>query len=179
MKKQFANVTKRKHEDDENEDPSKRMKRARHHSQGLDSILEHMSGWNVEVKTSILSNFIDTQGVVVAEGAAKDSTELQRTNKLSKEQTAALISGSNMSDYQVKQLRTECNKELGNNPFASARKVAQVRNEILPISREDWETNYVDLYRNKTDKNTDKQKRTCVLNVKNLKTYIAKIANIE
>ena len=124
-----------------------------------------MSGGNVKVKTSILSNVIDTQGADVAEGVAKDSTELQRTNKLSKEQTAALISGSNMSDYQVRQLRTACNKELGNNPFASARKVAQARNEILPISREDWETTYVDLYRNKIGKNADKKKRTCVLNV--------------
>ena len=86
-----------------------------------------MSGGNVKVKTSILSNVIDTQGADVTEGVAKDSTELQRTNKLSKEQTAALISGSNMSDYQVRQLRTACNKELGNNPFASARKVAQAR----------------------------------------------------
>ena len=84
-----------------------------------------------------------------------------------------------MSDYQVRQLCTACNKELGNNPFASARKVAQARNEILPISREDWETTYVDLYRNKIGKNADKKKRTCVLNVKNLKTYIEKIANIE
>ena len=65
----------------------------RTHFARTNSILEYMSGGNVKVKTSILSNVIDTQGADVAEGVAKDSTEPQRTNKLSKEQTAALISG--------------------------------------------------------------------------------------
>ena len=53
------------------------------------------------------------------------------SNKLSKEQTAALIAGSNMSDYQIKQLRTACNKKLGQNPFASAHQVTQARREQL------------------------------------------------
>ena len=84
-----------------------------------------------------------------------------------------------MSDYQVRQLRTACNKGLGQNPFASARKVTQARTEQLSISKEDFEITYQDLYRNKMGKNADKKKRTCVLNVKNLKTYIEKVANIE
>ena len=52
--------------------------------------------------------------------------------------TAALISASNLSDYQLKQLRTACNKELGNNPFASAHKVSQARNNLLSIDKDDW-----------------------------------------
>ena len=101
-----------------------------------------MSGGNVEMKTNILSRVIDTQGTNVAAGVVKNSKEIQMSNKLSKEQTAALISGSNMSDYQVKQLRTACNKELGQNPFASANKVTQARTEQLSISKEDFEATY-------------------------------------
>ena len=63
-----------------------------------------MKGGNVEMKSNILSRVIDTQGADVAAGVVKESREMRLSNKLSKEQTAALISGSNMSDYQVKQL---------------------------------------------------------------------------
>ena len=138
-----------------------------------------MSGGNVEMKTNILSRVIDTQGTNVAAGVVKNSKEIQISNKFSKEQTAALISGSNMSDYQVKQLRTACNKELGQNPFASAHKVTQARTEQLSISKDDFGATYQDLYRNKMGKNADKKKRTCILNVKNPKKYIVKVANIE
>ena len=131
------------------------------------------------MKTIILSRVIDTQGADVAAGVVKESREIRLSNKLSKEQTAALISGSNMSDYQVRQLRTAFNKGPGQNPFPSARKVTQARTEQLSISKEDFEITYQDLYRNKMGKNADKKKRTCELNVKNLKTYIEKVANIE
>ena len=76
-------------------------------------------------------------------------------------------------------MRTACNKELGSNPFASARKVTQARNENLVVDKDDWEINYHDLYRNKIGKNADKKQRTCVLNVKDLKTYIQKLAVAE
>ena len=68
----------------------------------------NMSGGNVVVKT-------DIQGVDIAEGVAKSSKQIKQTNKFTKEKTAALISASNISDYQLKQLRTACNKELGTN----------------------------------------------------------------
>ena len=179
LTEQFANITKRYHEDEENDDPNRPKKRTRHQSQGLSDILDHMSGGNVKVKTRILASVIDAQGTEVAKGVAKYSKEIQLTNKLTKEKTAALISGSNMSDYQVKQLRTACYKELGANPFASAHKVTHARNKLLAVNREDWETNFYDLYRNKVGKNADKKKRTCVLNVKNLKKYIEKVAVTE
>ena len=179
LTEQYANVSKRKHENKENEDPNKVVKRTRHQSQGLNEILEHMSGGNVVVKTKILAGVIDTQGADIAEGVAKCSKQIKQTNKFTKEKTAALISASNLSDYQLKQLRTACNKELGNNPFASAHKVSQARNNLLSIDKDDWETTYHDLYRNKMGKNADKKKRTCVLNVKNLKSYIQKVAVAE
>ena len=179
LTEQFANITKRNHKDEENDDPNRPKKRTRHQSQGLSDILEHMSGGNVKVKTRILASVVDAQGAEVAKGVAKDSKEIQLTNKLTQEKTAALISGSNMSDYQVKQLRTACNKDLGANPFASAHKVSHARNELLAVNRKDWETNYHDLYRNKVGKNANKKKKTCELNVKNLKKYIEKMAVTE
>ena len=112
LTEQYANVSKRKHENKENEDPNKVVKRTRHQSQGLNEILEHMSGGNVVVKTKILAGVIDTQGADIAEGVAKCSKQIKQTNKFTKEKTAALISASNLSDYQLKQLRTACNKEL-------------------------------------------------------------------
>ena len=65
-------------------------------TKGFNDILEHMSGGNVEMKTNILSRVIDTPGTNVAAGVVKNSKEIQMSNKLSKEQTAALISGSNL-----------------------------------------------------------------------------------
>ena len=178
---QYANITKRKTNEKENQNenelpPKKRM---RHQSQALNEILDHMSGGNVERKSIILANVIDTQGAEVATGVSKQSKEIKVTQKFTSDKTAALISGANLSDYQAKQLRTACNNELGANPFASAHKVTQARQNILPINRDDWEINYQDLYRNKCGKNADKKKRTCVKNVRNLKDYIQKMANSE
>ena len=93
LTERFANITKRIHENKENEDPNKPKKRTRHQSQGLSDILEHMSGGNVKVKTRILASVVDAQGAEVAKGVAKDSKEIQLTNKLTQEKTAALISG--------------------------------------------------------------------------------------
>ena len=138
-----------------------------------------MSAGNEIMKTKILAGVIDAQGQNIATNVAKESKELKLASKLTKESTAAIIAGANMSDYQVKQLRTACNKELGSNPFASARQVTQARNEALIVDRKDWEITYHDLYRNKVGKNADKKRRTCVLNVKHLKSYIEKVAVAE
>ena len=162
-----------------NEDPNKPKRKIKHRSQGLNEILEHMSSGNVVVKTNILASVIEAQGADIAEGVVKNSKHIKQTNKFTTEKTAALISASNISDYQLKQLRTACNKELGTNPFASAHKVTQARNELLSIDKDDWETTFHDLYKNKIGKNADKKKRTCVLNVKNLKSYIQKMALAE
>ena len=88
---QFANITKRNIEDKENENevPKKRM---RHQSQGLSEILEHMTGGNVEQKSTILAKVIDTQDAEVATKVLKHSKKIKETQKLSKEKTAAIIS---------------------------------------------------------------------------------------
>ena len=177
LTEQFANITKRKNNDTENIDPKKQ--RPNQQSKGLSDILDHMSAGNEIMKTKILAGVIDAQGQNIATNVAKESKELKLASKLTKESTAAIIAGANMSDYQVKQLRTACNKELGSNPFASARQVTQARNEALIVDRKDWEITYHDLYRNKVGKNADKKRRTCVLNVKHLKSYIEKVAVAE
>ena len=78
MNEQYANISKRKHDNDENEDPNKPKKRTKHQSQGINEILEHMSGGNMEIKTSILSEVKGTQGPDIAEGVAKNSKELKQ-----------------------------------------------------------------------------------------------------
>ena len=96
------------------------------------------------MKTNILAGVIDAQEPNIATNVAKESKEWKLASKLTKESTAAIIAGANMSDYQVKQLGRACNKELVSNPFASARQVTQARNEALVVDREDWEITYHD-----------------------------------
>ena len=82
LNEQYANISKRKHDNDENEDPNKPKKRTKHQSQGINEILEHMSGGNMEVKSSILSEVIDAQGPDIAASVVKNSKELKQKNKL-------------------------------------------------------------------------------------------------
>ena len=145
---QFANVTKRKtNVDKENIDVKNTTKRMRHQSQGLNEILDHMSDGNVEMKSKIIANVIDTGGESIASSVAKKSIAMKLTQKLSKEDAAGLISGAGLSDCQAKLFRTACNKTLGANPLASAHGVTQARHELLPISKEDWEITHHDLYK--------------------------------
>ena len=57
--------------------------------------------------------------------------------------------------------------------------MSEARDEILVVDKNDWEITFHDLYRNKMGKNADKKNRTCLLNVKNLKLYIQKMALAE
>ena len=82
-----------------------------------------MSSGNVVVETDILASVVDAKGADIAEGVIKNSKHIKQTYKSTTEKTVALISASNIFDFQLKQLRTACNKELGTNPFASAHKV--------------------------------------------------------
>ena len=100
MTEQYANVSKRKNENKENEDPNQPKRKIKHQSQGLNEILEHMSSGNVVVKTNTLASVIDAQGADIAEGVVKNSKHRKQTNKFTTEKTAALISASNISDYQ-------------------------------------------------------------------------------
>ena len=113
MTEQFANIMKRKNNDTENLDLKRQ--RTNHQSKGLSDILDHMSGGNENMKTNILAGVIDAQGPNIATNVAKESKELKLASKLTKESTAAIIAGANMSDNQVKQLRCACNKELDSN----------------------------------------------------------------
>ena len=63
-----------------------------------------------------------------------------------------MISGANLPDRAVVQMRTACNKTIGSNPFASRHKVDEAKEKELVIKREDWECSYEDLYKKKQGK---------------------------
>ena len=85
------------------------------------------------------------------------SKHLQNAKKFSSKETASVIAATGISDRTLDQLRTACNNTLGSNPFASKNKVAKIREEMLPINRQDWQATYHYLYKNKQGKNVHKQ----------------------
>ena len=50
---------------------------------------------------------------------------------------------------------------------------------ILTINRDDWDSEYHDLYIHKTGNNVNEKKKTCVFSVKELRSYIQKNAEAE
>ena len=64
------------------------------------------------------------------------------------------------------------NKILGLNPYASRHQVEKVEKNILTINRDDWDSEYHDLYIHKTGNNVNEKKKTCVFSVKELRSYI-------
>ena len=71
------------------------------------------------------------------------------------------------------------NKILGSNPYASRHQVEKVEKNILTINRDDWDSEYHDLYIHKTGNNVNEKKKTCVFSVKELRSYIQKNAEAE
>ena len=80
---------------------------------------------------------------------------------------------------KLNSFRTVHNKILGSNPYASRHQVEKVEKNILTINRDDWDSEYHDLYIHKTDNNVNEKKITCVFSVKELRSYIQKNAEAE
>ena len=180
VKEHFAKVTKRCSDRVENEDPNKKRSREkimREQSEKVENVLHHFAD-DKSKKAKILARIVDREGADFASEVLK-SKELKETKKFTAEQTASILSNSSMSDRDGVKLRTACNKELGYNPFASKQKVEEVRNKKLVIKREDWESSYEELYKNKQGKEARVKKNTCVFTVKNLHQYIEKLAREE
>ena len=181
VKEHFAKVTKRCSVRVENEDPNKKRSREkimREQSEKVENILHHFAD-DKSKKAKILARIVDREGADFASEVFLKSKELKETKKFTAEQTASILSNSSMSDRDGVKLRTACNKELGYNPFASRHKVEEVRNKKLVIKREDWESSYEELYKNKQGKEARVKKNTCVFTVKNLHQYIEKLAREE
>ena len=181
VKEHFAKVTKRCSDRVENEDPNKKRSREkimREQSEKVENVLHHFAD-DKSKKAKILARIVDREGADFASEVFLKSKELKETKKFTAEQTASILSNSSMSDRDGVKLRTACNKELGYNPFASRQKVEEVRNKKLVIKREDWESSYEELYKNKQGKEARVKKNTCVFTVKNLHQYIEKLARKE
>ena len=181
VKEHFAKVTKRCSVRVENEDPNKKRSREkimREQSEKVENVLHHFAD-DKSKKAKILARIVDREGADFASEVFLKSKELKETKKFTAEQTASILSNSSMSDRDGVKLRTACNKELGYNPFASRHKVEEVRNKKLVIKREDWESSYEELYKNKQGKEARVKKNTCVFTVKNLHQYIEKLAREE
>ena len=80
---------------------------------------------------------------------------------------------------KLNSFRTVHNQILGSNPYASRHQVEKVEKNILTINRDDWDSEYHDLYIHKTGNNVNEKKKTCVFSVKELRSYIQKNAEAE
>jgi len=185
LKEQVAKIStrdtrKRTYSETENDDNVRKTDEAlRKQAKVVDNILNHLSGKDFDTKCSIIAKLIDQEGAKFVEILTANSKEIQQKLKFTPEQTAALISGTKAGDNVWTKFRTASNKTFGWNQLSSHKKVKHVRNTLLPIDRNDWEEIYPSLYKNKQGKNTREQSETCVLIVKDMKSYIQKMAQSE
>jgi len=77
------------------------------------------------------------------------------------EQTAAIAAATNTPVRKLNSFRTVHNKILGSNPYASRHQVEKVEKNILTINRDDWDSEYHDLYIHKTGNNVNEKKKSC------------------
>ena len=101
----------------------------------ITNILDHISGNDENTQAALISKVIHSKGQNFADKVTLNSPELQECKKLSPEETAAFLSGANLSTNVLTKGITMFNKKWGRNPFASQKKVKAVREQILPINR--------------------------------------------
>ena len=181
---QFANVTrkKRKSGDAENINPETDKVTGSGQKKQADKVshvLQHIAGESMESRSALVAKLVDKEGPEFAASVMTHSKELKQQKKFTPAQTAAIISGTSSSDRTFEQLRTGFNKTFGSNPFASRHKVEEARQETLPVSKDDWNVSYEELYKNKQGENVNLKKKTCILSVKDLLSYIQKMAVAE
>ena len=135
---QMANITTRKREYDANEDvievKRKVAEAERRQAKNIGNILNHVSGNDEKTQANLISKIIDHRGPEFANEVNRKSRALQENKKFSPEQTAALVTDWGNDNTLTKNI-TAFNKTFGQNPFASRRKVAAARENILPINR--------------------------------------------
>ena len=179
---QFIDVTSRKRQSDEqsmNTDPKRSCNAEKAQSKKVQKVVKHLAGENIENQASLVARFLDGQGSKFAKAVSNQSKTLKEQNKFSPEETAALASSTNMPICTMDQLRTAHNNKFGSTPFASRHKVEKAQQNLLAVSRDDWEATEYDLYIHKTGNKVNEKKRTCVFSVKDMKSYIQKNAEAE
>ena len=139
VKYQMANITTRTRES-EDDDKSEHGKRKhteaeRKQAKKITHILDHISGKDEDTQASLISKVIDQKGSNFADKVNRNSKELKDNQKYSPQETAALISSSNLPDNVLTKFRTAENKKFGHSRYASHKKVVAAREQILPIDR--------------------------------------------
>ena len=160
---QFVDITSRKRSNEQsmNSDPKRSCNAEKFQSKKVEKCVQHLAGENIEGQAGLVARFIDGKGPQFAEAVSTKSKILKDQNKLSPEDTAAIISSTNMPSCTIDQLRTAHNKRFGLNPYASRHKVEKIQREILTQNREDWDATEHYLYLHKTGNKVNEKKKTC------------------
>ena len=89
------------------------------------------------------------------------------------------MTGSRGSQFLFRQVRSVLNKEVGFNPLASQRKVDNYIENIMVAKNEDWDCQNINIFQNKQGKRKGLPTETPVFRVKNLESYVIKMAESE
>ena len=176
VKETIATVTRRKRKisgDDENEVSGEAQRKR---TKTIDNILNHINDNSKANKAKMISRIIDDEGGDFAKKVKLSSKVMQENESLSVGETNSLQVGTRSSGFLWRQTRTAFKKTLGFSPLASAKKVQKYRVETMTVKKEDWKVDTKNLYKYKQGKNKAKPQETTVLMVKDLHSYIAKIA---
>ena len=123
-------------ENEENEEISRELKNKK--AKIVRSVMNHLSEHDENTKASLMSKVIDDEGTKFAEKVIKNSKALQENSSMTAEQTTSLISGTRTSDLVFRQMRTAFNNTIGYSPIASHKKVKKYRDEVMPVSKNDF-----------------------------------------
>ena len=119
---QLVDVTLRKRSKSgtENEDPNEKNKSKntqKQQAQKVSGVVKHVAGESIHDQAAVVAKLVDKEGPEFAASLMKQSQELKEQKQFSPAQTAAILSGTNMTDRSMARLRTAHNKVLGSNPY--------------------------------------------------------------
>ena len=142
----------------------------------VSNILDHTSKHDKITKAVLLAKIIDKEGAEFGQTIKDKSKVMQQTNNLTAEETSCLMTGTRASYHVWRQTRTLFKNTLGFSPLASQKKVEIERENIMTVKKQDWSFEKKMMYTNKQGKNKGVPKETSVLLVKDLLSYIVKLA---
>ena len=179
ISEQFVNVTSRKRQLEDDDGHDRQRIDIRHKSEKLRNVVKHVAGESTEKQAGLVAKLIDAEGGEFAKVVSEKSKQIKDQNKFTPEHTAALAAATNCSVSQMDRFRTAHRNVTGTSPYASRHQVEKLQKEFLTISREDWDAKEHDLYLHKTGNSVNEKKKTCVFSVKDLRTYVQKMAEAE
>ena len=145
----------------------------------MSNILDHASVKDKDGKASLMAKIIDQEGEEFGANVEKKSKVMQQNKTLNPEQTSDLMTTTRGSEYMWRQSRTAFKNTLGFSPISSQRKVDLFRKKVMSVKKEDWNFLKRNIYQNKQGKSKGIPKETTVLLVKNLTSYMVKMAESE